>query len=523
MPGKCLDRALAGSRIAVRILMTHVGENRVLASLLGPDEKSPKSSREQLAHAFGMYWRCRRAPSVPENDCIALAEGGEPVAIESMRVRAASASRDIEAFRWTAALLRAGDTRDIDQVIDTFEFGGVVPRNEPRLREAIEVGATRGHMRSMLAKAAYLQDVDPATSRSLYLEAARKDDCFGQAMLAASYLNGVFTEVNEAKAYFWWALLMRDRYATEKIPPYIGRRISEAYGRWPDALDRPQPPLGFNPRICGAEFFASRAFAQLASAEFAQEVRDLLAYWTPGSGSPEQLDRFADTRLATAAKARVERTTTSVRPASTSEAGWRPFRFAKPYSYAEELRAEAVYERVAKSVYVVVAGPSLRASASGQGTAQGSAVAVDSTTVLTNCHIIDGRPDVRVIADGRSVAAKVIAADIPADTCIVSVSEAKLNPVIGVRMSRTIRVGEEVFAIGSPKGFTNSMSTGIVSQLRTAAARSYLQTTAQISAGSSGGGLFDNRGNLIGITTFKVRDAEGLNFAIAVEEFLERH
>jgi hypothetical protein len=523
MPGTCLDRALAGSRIAAVILMSRIGENRVLTSFTGSGGKSPIASREQLAHAFGVYWKCRRSPSVPVGDCIALAESGEPVAIESMRARAVSESRDIEAFRWAAALVRAGDLRDIDDVIDTFEFGGVVPRNEPRLRETVEAGAIRGHMRSMLAKAAYLQDVDPVTSRSLYLEAAKKDNCFAQAMLAASYLNGVFTEVNEAKAYFWWALLMRDRYSTEKIPPYIGRRIAEAYGRWPEAFGRPQPALAFNPRVCGADVFAIRALVQLESADFAQEVRELLAYWTPGSGSPEQLDRFADSGLASAAKARVERTTTPARSARTNDPDWRPFKFAKPYSYGDELRAEAVYERVAKSVYVVIASPSLRASASGQGMAQGSAVAVDSSTVLTNCHIIEGRPDVRVITDGRSVVAKVIAADIRADTCILSVSDTQLNPVIGVRMGRTVRIGEEVFAIGSPKGFTNSMSKGIVSQLRTAASRSYLQTTAQISGGSSGGGLFDNRGNLIGITTFKVRDAEGLNFAIAVEEFLGHH
>ena len=83
-----------------------------------------------------------------------------------------------------------------------------------------------------------------------------------------------------------------------------------------------------------------------------------------------------------------------------------------------------------------------------------------------------------------------------------------------------MRVGEPVYAIGSPRGFTNSLSAGLLSQLRTEGSRRMLQTTAQISAGSSGGGLFDRFGNLIGITTLKIEDSEGLNFAISVDEFL---
>ncbi|MDB5395365.1 MAG: Trypsin-like serine protease [Rhodospirillales bacterium] len=47
----------------------------------------------------------------------------------------------------------------------------------------------------------------------------------------------------------------------------------------------------------------------------------------------------------------------------------------------------------------------------------------------------------------------------------------------------------------------------------------YVQTSAPISAGPSGGGLFDERGNLLGITSFKIEDAEGLNFAIAREGY----
>lgn len=510
----CIDRAHAGHLIAVfTFLHPSNGENRVLRSLAESDMKTRPSSRERLGKAFAVYWKCRS--SAPEQECLQLAQAGEPVAVEGMRVRARASSRDIEAFRWTAALVRTGDIRDIDAVLETFDAGGVVPRNEPRLREAIEIGASQGHMPSILAKAAYVQDVDPSSSRELYLKAAKGDNCFAQALLGASYLNGIFTEVNEAKAYFWWALSMRqrERAYTGRMPPYLGDRLAEAYGRQLTSLDA---KYAFT---CGGGAFRVPAFVELESKAFAQEVKELLSLWTPGVGAPEQLERYTDRTLEPVPM--IARTALSLTPRAASQ--WRPYSLARSFTFAEEVRAEAVYERVAKSVYVVIAGPSRRALVTRDGVAQGSAVALDNATLVTNCHIIEGRPDIRVVADGRLFAARVVAADVDADTCILGTSGVQLSPVIGIRRSNAVRVGEEVYAIGSPRGFTNSMSKGIVSQIRAAASRRLLQTTAQISGGSSGGGLFDRYGNLVGITTFKIRDAEGLNFAIAIEEFLDSH
>jgi serine protease Do len=73
--------------------------------------------------------------------------------------------------------------------------------------------------------------------------------------------------------------------------------------------------------------------------------------------------------------------------------------------------------------------------------------------------------------------------------------------------------------IGNPSGLTSTLSEGIISGLRTQRGVRYVQTSAPISPGSSGGGLFDERGNLLGITSFKIEDAENLNFAIAAEDY----
>jgi serine protease Do len=85
-------------------------------------------------------------------------------------------------------------------------------------------------------------------------------------------------------------------------------------------------------------------------------------------------------------------------------------------------------------------------------------------------------------------------------------------PVPGLRDYSTLTVGEAVYTIGSPKGLANTLGAGLLSGLRTGDDETeYIQITAPLSAGSSGGGLFDDRGNLIGVTSFTIRDAQNVN------------
>jgi len=84
-----------------------------------------------------------------------------------------------------------------------------------------------------------------------------------------------------------------------------------------------------------------------------------------------------------------------------------------------------------------------------------------------------------------------------------------------------LSVGEPVYTIGSPSGLENTLGEGIVSGLRNKKGMKYIQTSAPISPGSSGGGLFDIYGNLVGITTFLLEDAQNLNFALSADAFWE--
>jgi len=85
-----------------------------------------------------------------------------------------------------------------------------------------------------------------------------------------------------------------------------------------------------------------------------------------------------------------------------------------------------------------------------------------------------------------------------------------------------IRVGEPVYTIGSPRRLERSLGQGIVSGVRHLDGVTFIQTTAQISPGSSGGGLFDAAGNLIGVTTKTLKQSQGLNFAIAIDEYFRQ-
>lgn len=150
---------------------------------------------------------------------------------------------------------------------------------------------------------------------------------------------------------------------------------------------------------------------------------------------------------------------------------------------------------------------------------QGSAVAVSKNLAITNCHVIKDKN-----AFGARFGKKVVrfwfaSSDEKMDICIIR-SRQNLPSVKQVRKYNDLKIGERVYAIGSPKGLKNTLSEGIISALRTFDDVNYIQTSTPISAGSSGGGLFDDQGRLIGITTFKIRGGENLNFAVAIDEAL---
>ena len=122
-------------------------------------------------------------------------------------------------------------------------------------------------------------------------------------------------------------------------------------------------------------------------------------------------------------------------------------------------------------------------------------------------------------ASGQSLNASVSNADPSSDRCFLKIYGGSLNPIAAVRSSKDLSIGERVYTIGNPSGLSKTLGEGLVSGLRERDGIRYVQTTAQISRGSSGGALVDSKGALVGITTFLLKDAQNLNFAIAAEEY----
>ncbi len=150
---------------------------------------------------------------------------------------------------------------------------------------------------------------------------------------------------------------------------------------------------------------------------------------------------------------------------------------------------------------------------------QGSAVAVTRQLLLTNCHVVDKALSIEGFDGRERRPLRLAAADSKTDRCILSSARADLQPVAGTRSAMSVAVGETVYAIGNPRGLRNTLSEGLVSGIRMQSSVLMIQTTAPLAGGSSGGGLFDAEGRLLGITTFGIGDVGSLNFAIAAEEY----
>jgi tetratricopeptide (TPR) repeat protein len=170
-----------------------------------------------------------------------------------------------------------------------------------------------------------------------------------------------------------------------------------------------------------------------------------------------------------------------------------------------------VYEQAAKSTVVV-----RNLDSGGMAKGMGSGVVLPGGDVATNCHVVRGASTLKVRIGDKEYPATLRYSDWDRDVCSLSVVEMNVPPAV-IGSTKALKVGTKVYAIGAPKGLALSLSDGIVSNLREVKGGRYIQTTAAISPGSSGGGLFDEDGALVGLTTFYLADGQNLNFAIPIE------
>ena len=144
--------------------------------------------------------------------------------------------------------------------------------------------------------------------------------------------------------------------------------------------------------------------------------------------------------------------------------------------------------------------------------------------ILTNAHVVDGADDITVrLTDKREFRAKVVGADRRTDVALIKI-EATGLPRVALGDPNRLRVGEWVVAIGSPFGFDNSVTAGIVSAKGRALPQEnfvpFIQTDVAINPGNSGGPLFNLRGEVIGINSqiySRTGGFMGLSFAIPID------
>ena len=148
--------------------------------------------------------------------------------------------------------------------------------------------------------------------------------------------------------------------------------------------------------------------------------------------------------------------------------------------------------------------------------------------ILTNAHVVDGADEVLVkLTDKREFKAKVLGADKRTDVALIKIEASNL-PVVRMGDSAKLKVGEWVVAIGSPFGFENTVTAGIVSAKGRSLAHEnfvpFIQTDVAINPGNSGGPLFNLRGEVIGINSqiySRSGGSMGLSFAIPIDLAME--
>ena len=179
-----------------------------------------------------------------------------------------------------------------------------------------------------------------------------------------------------------------------------------------------------------------------------------------------------------------------------------------------KLSAQELFGAVSPSLFVVTTEDSR-----GAVRTLGSAVAVARDLLVTNAHVIEGGLSIRVSQGEESWSASVLDRDRERDLCRLRIAGLAAAAAL-VRDSRSLRIGQRVYSVGAPEGLEMTLSEGLVSGFRDFRGQRVVQTSAPISHGSSGGGLFDELGGLIGITTFMIDGGQNLNFAILAEHAL---
>jgi S1-C subfamily serine protease len=144
--------------------------------------------------------------------------------------------------------------------------------------------------------------------------------------------------------------------------------------------------------------------------------------------------------------------------------------------------------------------------------------------IVTNAHVISGADEVTVtLKDGRTFKGKVMGEDPLTDVAVVKIQAQNL-PTVKLGDSNQLKPGEWAIAIGNPLGLDNTVTEGIISATGRTGGQvgapdkrvDFIQTDAAINPGNSGGPLLNAQGEVVGVNTAIIQDAQGIGFAIPI-------
>ena len=400
------------------------------------------------------------------------------------------------ALVWWEQAAAAGNTTALRRLFDAHWYGRGTPKDTFKARTELDRAVALGAPWARLVRALLLESEDGPAAAMLYNALADEGNCLAQLRLAHGHDRGGWLEKNHSQALFWAYVASGD-----------SRRPGSAEGH-------PLFESRFHYGDCTTEaYFLMGELSKALPADLRSKVEASAAAWQPGR-IPE---RQGPVEVAAAL---------GVPPAGHGTAAsrlppWQQLPASLHRSAGRtKVGPEEVFATVGRSVFVVVAART-EEDLKAKLIRFGSAVAMDERTLITNCHVIDEMGVIWLRQGSQMIRAVPSGGDAETDRCQLTVSPGRLSAVPGVRSWSDLKVGETVYSIGAPKGLEATLGQGLVSGLRIIKGLRYVQTSAPISPGSSGGGLFDAAGNLVGITTFHLRDAEGLNFAIAADDYFQ--
>lgn len=186
------------------------------------------------------------------------------------------------------------------------------------------------------------------------------------------------------------------------------------------------------------------------------------------------------------------------------------------------LTGTEIYNKVKKSVVIVyVFQTDDMSKLEGNLKAFGSGVAVKHNVIATNCHVALAGGFIAVIKEGKSSRASLIFANKSQDICLLKLDDMTLVPV-PLRPSDDLMIGEEVYAIGNPDHIENYLSKGLISKIEYDKGNTWILTDVTTTHGSSGGGLFDTHGNLVGITSLVSKKNANISFSASIDWIIQK-